>query len=371
VKLGVTGAGGLLGFHARCCLHALKEAHEVRLASRTTFASPDEMDLFVDGLEGILHFAGMNRGDEQEVEVTNIAIMRELVAALRRTNTRPAIAYANSTHWNRETGYARGKRAGANILLQWGVECGARVGNFILPHVFGEGGKPFYNSVVSTFCQQLAHLEKPRVDVDGELELLHAQDVAQCLIAWLCDGNAQCGQQRLAGTPIQVSVLLERLNTLLVRYVEQGAVPNLDSHIDLRLFNTLRSYLYPALYPRPLKLQKDARGELFEVVKADQGGQTFLSTTVPSATRGNHWHLRKIERFFVVSGCGTIRIRKLFSDEVQSFKVSGDVPAYIDIPTLHTHSITNTGDTLLQTLFWSNEIFDPIHPDTYPEVVLL
>jgi UDP-2-acetamido-2,6-beta-L-arabino-hexul-4-ose reductase len=131
---------------------------------------------------------------------------------------------------------------------------------------------------------------------------------------------------------IQVSVLLERLNTLLVRYVEQGAVPNLDSHIDLRLFNTLRSYLYPALYPRPLKLQKDARGELFEVVKADQGGQTFLSTTVPSATRGNHWHLRKIERFFVVSGCGTIRIRKLFSDEVQSFKVSGDVPPIPAIP---------------------------------------
>ncbi len=370
MKIGVTGASGLLGFHSRCCLHALKGAHEIRLATRNTFASPDILDQFAQGLDGILHFAGMNRGPELEVEATNIAITRALVTALRRTDARPAIAYANSTHCSRDTGYGLGKLASAELLQQWGYESGARVGNFVLPHVFGECGKPFYNSVVSTFCYQLARFEEPCIDVDGELELLHAQDVAQHLISWLCDDNAQSGLQRLVGTPMRVSVMLERLRELLVRYVKQGALPNLDKDIDLRLFNTLRSYLYPSFYPQPLKMHTDTRGELFEAVKTDQGGQTFLSTTVPGATRGNHWHLRKIERFLVVGGHGTISIRKLFSNEILTFEVSGDVPAYIDIPTLHTHSITNTGKEILQTLFWSNEIFDPAHPDTYPEVVL-
>jgi UDP-2-acetamido-2,6-beta-L-arabino-hexul-4-ose reductase len=91
---------------------------------------------------------------------------------------------------------------------------------------------------------------------------------------------------------------------------------------------------------------------------------------LPNITRGNHWHLKKIERFLVVGGSGTIRLRRLFSDEVLSFNVDGNEPAYIDIPTMHTHSITNIGDTAMQTLFWSNEIFDPVNPDTYPEAVI-
>lgn len=370
MKLGITGADGLLGFHARCYLHALKDRHEIRLANRSTFSSNDALDQFVDGLDGILHFAGMNRGDEDQVEASNIDIAQALLSALRRTDARPRIAYANSIHHSRETGYGRGKRAAAELLRQWGAEHGVRVGNFILPHVFGEGGKPFYNSVVATFCYQLARQDEPQIDSDGELELLHAQDVVEHMMSWMFRVDAEDGMIRLSGTAMRVSTLLEDLRALRHRYVEQGAVPDLDEHVHLRLFNTLRSYLYPALYPRPLVLHKDARGELFEAVKADQGGQIFLSTTVPGATRGNHWHLRKIERFLVISGSGTIRIRKLFSDDILTFEVSGDRPAYIDIPTLHTHSITNTGETLMQTLFWSNEIFDPAHPDTYPEAVL-
>jgi UDP-2-acetamido-2,6-beta-L-arabino-hexul-4-ose reductase len=371
MKLGITGADGLLGFHARCCLHALKHTHETRLATRDTFASPAELDEFVRGLDGILHFAGVSRAPEVEVETGNIVLAESLLAALRRTGATPAIAYANSTHFARDNAYGRGKRAAAQLLEQWGAGIGARVGNFILPHVFGESGKPFYNSVVSTFCHQLARGEEPRIDVDSELELLHAQDVAEHFLNWLQEGAAPGGEIRLRGMPMRVSQLLERLRMLLARYAGQGTVPNLDAATDLRLFNTLLSYLYPDLYPRPLELKKDARGELFEAVKADQGGQTFLSNTVPGATRGNHWHLRKIERFLVIGGRGVIRIRKLFTDEVLDFEVNGEVPVYIDIPTLHTHSITNTGEGLLQTLFWSNEIFDPTHPDTYPEPVLL
>ena len=124
-------------------------------------------------------------------------------------------------------------------------------------------------------------------------------------------------------------------------------------------------------YPVKLNLRTDARGGLFEAVKTHQGGQTFLSTTHPGITRGRHYHHHKVERFLVVSGQAEIRIRRLFEADVKVFKVSGVEPCFIDMPTFHTHEITNVGDTDLLTLFWSHEIFDPSHPDTYSEPVIL
>ena len=141
--------------------------------------------------------------------------------------------------------------------------------------------------------------------------------------------------------------------------------------MELDFFNTYRSYLYPDHYPVPLNLRTDARGGLFEAVKSHQGGQTFLSTTHPGVTRGRHYHHHKVERFLVVSGQAEIRIRRLFGDEVRVFKVNGAEPCFIDMPTFHTHEITNVGDTDLLTLFWSHEIFDPSNPDTYSEPVIL
>jgi UDP-2-acetamido-2,6-beta-L-arabino-hexul-4-ose reductase len=146
-------------------------------------------------------------------------------------------------------------------------------------------------------------------------------------------------------------------------------MPPLESALDVRLFNTLRSYLFPAHYPVALTLHIDARGSLFEVVKSNSGGQVFMSTTHPGITRGNHFHTRKVERFLVASGEADIRLRKLFSDEVICFKVRGDAPSYVDIPTFYTHHITNTGQSELVTLFWANEIFDSVDPDTFPERV--
>lgn len=369
MKLGITGARGLLGFHARCLLHAAGDAHEVRVADRVTFSSPMALDAFVDGLDGVLHFAGVNRGAPEEVEAANPAIAADFLQALSRTGARPAIAYANSTHADRDTAYGRSKSQTAALLMQWGAQHNVRVANFVLPHVFGEYGRPFYNSVVSTFCHQLANGDAPHIDMDGELELVHAQDVAGHFMRWLQDPLAGGGLMRVQGEPMKVSALLRRLRDLQIRYVDDGVVPDVTNPLTLRLFNTLRSYLYPTHYPRVLRLHQDARGGLFEAIKADQGGQAFMSTTLPGVTRGNHWHLQKIERFLVIRGRGVVRLRRLFDGAITTFEVDGDHPAYIDIPTLHTHCITNVGEEVLQTLFWSNEIFDPRHPDTYPETV--
>ncbi|HNQ57287.1 MAG: capsule biosynthesis protein CapF [Rhodocyclaceae bacterium] len=365
MSIGITGADGLLGFHLRARLHA-QGWREVRLATRQTFASPAALDEFAEGLGGIVHLAGMNRGDEAEVEETNVRLAADLVAALERTGSRPALVFANSIHVERDSGYGRGKRAAAALLREWAASSGSTLADLVLPHVFGEFGKPSYNSVVSTFCYQLATGECPEVHVDGRLELLHAQDVAQRCLEMLRD--REVGTIRMMGAPMAVSELLVRLRDQYERYADQ-VVPDLRDRLDLQLFNTLRSYLYPRHYPVSLELRRDARGGLFEAVKTLQGGQVFFSNTHPGVTRGNHYHLRKVERFLVVGGEAEIRLRKLFSPQVESFRVTGASPCYIDMPTFHTHSISNAGSGDLTTLFWSNEIFDPADPDTYAENV--
>lgn len=371
MKVGITGADGLLGFHLRALLHARQGVQEIRLANRDTFRDNALLDYFVQGLDAIVHCAGMNRGDDAEIERVNRHLAEVLVAALERSGSRAALVYANSTHQSRDTAYGRGKRQAGELLENWGRSVGASVCNAILPHVFGEFGKPFYNSVVSTFCHQLANGETPRIDIDGDLELVHAQDVARFFneaVALSPAGGGEIRSVRINGRAQKVSEMLGRLEALLARYYE-NVFPDLRDPLDLQLFNTLRSYLFPAQYPRALHLHSDARGDLFEAVKSDQGGQTFMSSTHPGITRGNHYHLRKVERFLVVGGEAEIRLRRLFSDEVVSFRVCGGQPAFVDMPTFHTHSITNIGSGELQTLFWTNEIFDPNDADTYAEAV--
>ena len=289
-----------------------------------------------------------------------------LVESLGRTGRSPQLIFSSSTQVDTGTAYGDSKRAASEILARWADASGAVLSNVILPHVFGELGKPFYNSVVSTFCHQLANGKTPKVERDSSLSLLHAQDVAN-LVYGLMESSASA-EIRPEGSQITVSELLDTLRELAGMY-EQDILPDLSAHLTCRLFNTYRSYLFPKSFPRKLELREDERGMLFEAIKGHSGGQTFLSTTRPGVTRGNHFHIKKVERFLVVEGEAVIRIRKMFDDQIHSFEVSGKIPQYIDMPTLHTHNITNTGSSDLLTMFWANEIFDPNHPDTFSEPV--
>jgi UDP-2-acetamido-2,6-beta-L-arabino-hexul-4-ose reductase len=149
-----------------------------------------------------------------------------------------------------------------------------------------------------------------------------------------------------------------------------GDIPPLGSRLETDLFNTLRAALVREHLPIPLVRHTDTRGALVETVRVHGGpGQTFVSSTRPGVTRGQHLHLRKIERFVVVSGQARISLRKVLTKEILHFDVSGEDPVAIDMPTLWAHSVTNTGDRELTTMFWTNELFDPEDTDTYPEDV--
>lgn len=364
----ITGAEGFLGWHLRCHLK-----HKTRLnvtpVYQPNFASMESLVEALGSPMAILHLAGMNRGPESEVYETNIELAYKLTAALDLQGLTPMILFANSTHSLGDSAFGRSKREASRILMDWAKTRGARYVDVVLPHLFGEGGRPFYNSGFATFCHQLAKGEEPRVLQDGQVELIHAQRVAARILSLAQDG-VTAGVVRVEGVPMRVSEVLTRLSAINETY-RAGIIPDLADPFGLECFNTYRSYLYPDHYPMLLQLRTDARGGLFEAVKSQHGGQAFLSITHPGVTRGRHYHHHKLERFLVVSGEAEIRIRRLFDVEVRVFRVRGAEPCCIDMPTFHTHEITNVGSEDLLTLFWSHEIFDPSSPDTYPEPVIL
>jgi UDP-2-acetamido-2,6-beta-L-arabino-hexul-4-ose reductase len=365
--IGVTGGSGMLGWHIRCQLRAMSDARVVA-PDRQVFHDESALDNFVTSCDAVLHIAGMNRGDDNDVRETNVALAESLVSACRRTAARPHIVFANSTHHTRDTPYGQAKRAAAEAFTRWAECSDSAFTDVILPHVFGELGRPFANSVVSTFCYQLAHGEQPVARDDAPLELLHAQRAAQVMTDSLHRVGAGAVQVPATGRTTSVRSLLQELRHLADTY-RGGIVPDLSEHSAVELFNTMRSYLYPQRYPIAYDRKVDGRGSLTELVQHMSAGQTFVSESHPGVTRGNHFHTAKVERFAVLHGDVMVRIRRLFHDDVIDFPMSGTTPAFIDIPTLHTHNLTNVGTTTLVMAFWSNEIFDPGRPDTVAEPV--
>jgi UDP-2-acetamido-2,6-beta-L-arabino-hexul-4-ose reductase len=359
--VGITGNSGLIGWHLRCRL-GIRRDIEVACAGRDEFAAPERLETFASRCDAIVHLAGANRGPDEQVYATNVALTESLIQACERADVRPHTVFASSTHIRRGTAYGRSKVACADRLRDWSTRTGAPLSVLVLPNVFGEHARPFHNSVVATFCHQLAHGEMPQIEVDATYEYLHSGEVTRGIEEAL---EVPGEHRELSGTPLAVSEILERLREFDDHYRRRGVIPTFGDEVSLALFNTYRSYLFPAHYPVRLELRSDQRGALVEAVKTREGGQAFLSTTRPGITRGNHFHFRKVERFLVVSGRATIRIRRLHADDTHAFDVSGDDPCYIDMPTLHAHNITNVGDGDLITLFWANEIFDPDRPDTY------
>lgn len=372
MKLVITGAGGLIGWHAAARLHAANcaarfngqnEPFDFVALDHTAFDDDAQLNEAIKGADGILHFAGVNRAADEVVEAANPAIARRLAQACKVQNATPHIVYANSTHARSDTPYGRSKRIAGEILS----EAGGLYTDLVLPHIFGECARPRYNNVTATFIEAVIAGKTPDINPEGRVSLLHAGAAADAALSAILEGQA--GPLHPEARDIAVTELFDILKRFHNDY-SANIYPDLSDSFTTALFNTYRAALYPDGFPRPLKLNTDARGTLFEAVKGGGGGQTFLSTTKPGVTRGDHFHINKVERFLVVQGKAVIRIRKVLSDEVCEYHVSGVAPAPVDMPTLHTHSIENTGDTDLLTLFWTHDLFDPANPDTYADKVI-
>jgi UDP-2-acetamido-2,6-beta-L-arabino-hexul-4-ose reductase len=365
--VGVTGSSGFLGWHLRCHLAALHPSVEVIPISRETFGDDASLQAALERCDAVVHLAAVNSHDRAEA-AENVDLADRLVAALEKTAAAPTLVYANSAHIDSSgSAYGRAKGDAASILGRWAGASSAAFTDLVLPNLFGEAGRPRYNSAVATFCEAVAEGTEATVKAGATTRLLHAQDACESLVSAALGRSG--GRTRLEGREIGIPELYDTLARYAEEYVGTHSVPNLVDRFHLRLFNQLRFTHFPAGSPVTLVRRADDRGAFVESARGHGQTQTSFSTTRPGKTRGEHWHLDKIERFLVIRGEGTIEIRTMFDDEVHTFVLNGDEPAFVDMPTLQAHNITNTGDDELVTMFWANDHFDPRAPDTFPEPV--
>lgn len=363
MSVALTGSRGFLGWHTRAALReAAVEPNRIGVGEAFDLQAATAS---LEGAERLIHIAGVNRGSDTDVHGGNLQFAQQLAEALRRAAKPPrVVVYANSTQAGNGTVYGEAKARARDVLDSAAIEAGAEFIDVRLPNLFGEHGRPFYNAVTATFSHLLAQGGAPEVQVDRELTLLHAQDAADLLL-----GAVPAASQARLERHETVTGLLARLSHA-ARVYACGEIPDVTQPFDRDLFNTYRSYTFPGQAPVRLTRHADARGSFFEVLRTHGGpGQSSFSTTMPGVSRGDHFHRRKIERFTVLAGRATIALRRLFDDEVVEFQVDGEEPVAVDMLTFWAHKIVNTGNDVLYTSFWTNDIFDPARPDTIAEAV--
>lgn len=367
-RIAVTGPDGFVAWHTRCAARARWAGSDLVGLGPDEFADPQSLDAVLADADAVIHLAGVNRAhDPEEIAQTNPWLAEQLVASLERLGRPIPVVYGNSIHSFGDSVFGAAKRRAAEVLREWGERSGAPVVDVVMPNIFGEHGIPHYNSVVATFAHVLANGGTPTVVDDKELPLVHVSRVSDLLLDQAL--APEPGQLVVQGRPTLVSEVAAVMTVMADEY-RTARLPDLSDPFTRELFNTYRSATFPAQFPIHPAPARDPRGQLVEAVKA-AGGQTqvFYSSTNPGFTRGQHYHRGKVERFLVLAGTGEIRLRRLFTEQVVTFPVSGDVPAIVDMPTLWVHSITNTGPDPLVTLFYADELYDPARPDTHPEDV--
>lgn len=364
--LGITGAAGQLGYVCRTRLHHHFN-HTVKAIDHAGFENDGKLKEFLEEVDIVIHLAGVNRGSDEEVTQGNLSIAERLVNCLREIDRAVDILYASSIQIDRNNVYGNAKHRAGEILESYCNSAGTKFLNFVLPNLFGEFSRPNYNNVTATFCHQIANGQAPSINNDSRIELMHYVDVADAFHAAI--NEAEPGVYRPAGSETSVGELAQTLQSMHAAYASQGIFPDMRDPFHLRLFNSYRQILIPDGYPKSLTPHADSRGTFFECIREHNGGQVSFSTTVPGITRGEHFHFFKVERFVVLSGQAKISMRKVFTDQVHDFLVSGDQPCFVDMPTMYTHNLTNVGDSDLTTLFWTHDFFNPDSPDTYLENV--
>jgi UDP-2-acetamido-2,6-beta-L-arabino-hexul-4-ose reductase len=378
IRVGITGQAGFIGTHLFNTLNLYKDKFLTIPFEDGYFVESGKLDAWVMQCDVIVHLAAMNRHHDPDlIYQTNIALVKQLIVALEKTNSTPHVLFASSTQEERNNPYGRSKKEGRELLERWADKKSAQISGFIIPNVYGPFGHPYYNSVVATFCYQLTHDEQPKIDVDGELKLIYVAELVEQIIKHI-DDIKQNYQDKIVIETIRlqhtveakVSSILKILESYKTNYLEKGEIPSLSKSFERNLFNTFLCYIdHNKFFPFKLKLNTDNRGSFVETIKLNSGGQVSFSTTFPGITRGNHFHTRKAERFAVIKGKALIQLRKIGTKEVLDFELSGEEPSFVDMPIWYTHNITNVGKEDLYTIFWISEHFDANDPDTYFEKV--
>lgn len=394
----VTGAKGFVGKNLVCALNNLKDGKdstrpELKIDAVYEYDienTAEELDEYCAQADFVFNLAGVNRPkDSEEFKKGNFGFASLLLDTLKKHGNKCPVMLSSSiqaTLIGRYDGeYGRSKKAGEDLFFDYAKEAGAKVLVYRFPNLFGKWCKPNYNSAVATFCYNTAHdLPITINDRATELELLYIDD----LIFEMCDAlegkehraEFDCVKTVLSesgkycAAPITHRVTLGEIADLLETFGAQSktlVVPEMpENSFAKKLYSTYLSYLPKEKIAIPLKMNADARGSFTELLKTEKCGQISVNISKPGITKGEHWHNTKWEFFIVVSGRALIEERKIGTDEVLKFEVSGEKIEAVHMLPGYTHNIINLSDTEdLVTVMWANEAFNPARPDTYYEKV--
>ena len=398
MKILVTGAKGFVG---RNLCENLRAIMDGKNRTRTlTIEAIFEYDLDTDPAllddwcrqaDFVFNLAGVNRPkDQSEFMQGNFGFASTLLDTLQRHgNTCPVMLSSSiqATLIGRygQSDYGKSKLAGEELFFAYGQKTGAPVLVYRFPNLFGKWCRPNYNSVVATFCHNIAHgLPIQIIDRNAELELLYIDDLVEEMLDALEGRPHRCEYEGLAPVfsdagrycccPMTHRVTLGELADLLYSFAEQPktlVLPRIPAgSLAKKLYSTYLSYLPAEKAAFPLKMNVDARGSFTELLKTVDCGQVSVNISRPGVTKGQHWHNTKWEFFIVVAGHGLIQQRRVGSEEIVEFEVSGDRIQAVQMLPGYTHNIINLSETEnLVTVMWANESFDPARPDTFSEPV--
>ena len=395
----VTGAKGFVGKNLCVALKNIKDGkdrtrpalHIGEIFEYDLDTSPDLLDEYCKKVDFVFHLAGVNRPKEQnEFMSGNYGFSAVLLYTLKKVHNACPVMLSSSVQATLigrygESDYGKSKLAGENLFFDYAAETGAKVLVYRFPNLFGKWCRPNYNSAVATFCHNIAN-ELPITvnDRSTELELLYIDDLV-CEMLDALEGREHhceyeglnpifCDEGRFCAVPTTHHVSLGEIVDLLMSFKSQPqtlVVPEIpENSFAKKLYSTYLSYLSKEKISFPLKMNVDARGSFTELLKTQSCGQFSVNISNPGITKGQHWHHSKWEFFVVVSGHGLIQERKIGSDEVLNFEVSGEKMEAVHMLPGYTHNIINLSETEpLVTVMWANEPFDPSRPDTFFEEV--
>lgn len=366
MKILVTGANGFIG--KNLCLNLQQQNYEVLKYDLNN--TLDELQQMIEECDFIMHLAGINRPlTPQEFYDGNANFTVKLIEMIEKTDHPKPILFSSSIQATRDNDYGKSKKQGEDYIFSYGQRNQVDVYVFRLANAFGKWCRPNYNSVVATFCHNIAnHLEITINDPSVVIPFVYIDDICDCFI--------HCIGEKSTNTYYYASPVYERtigeLADLLKGFNKSRTtleIANMEDGFAKKLYSTYLSYLPEKEFSYPLKMNIDQRGSFTEMLHTDNQGQVSVNISKPGIVKGNHWHHTKNEKFLVVSGKAKISFRKVGTDQVIDYYVSGEKLEVVDIPCGYTHNIENIGDTDLVTIMWANEVFDPNHPDTFYEEV--
>ena len=399
MKVLVTGAKGFVGKNLVAQLKNIQEGKakcygELTISAVYSYdidSTPNELDAYCKDCDFVFNLAGVNRPQNQEEFMQgNFGFASTLLDTLKKYNNTCPVMISSSIQATLAgrfgtSEYGKSKKAGEELMFQYGIETGAKVLVYRFPNLFGKWCRPNYNSAVATFCNNIANDLPIQVnDASVVLELLYIDDLVDEMMAALKGEEHRCefdgvetiltANGKYCAAPVTHKVTLSEIVELLKLFRNQPAtqlIPEIPfNSFAKKLYSTYLSYLPKEKVSFPLKMNVDARGSFTELLRSEKCGQVSINISKPGITKGQHWHHTKWEFFIVVAGHGLIQERKIDSDEVIEFEVRGDKIEAIHMLPGYTHNIINLSDTEdLVTVMWANESFDPNKPDTYFELV--